>query len=133
MKTIAEIKADRQAKTDKLLTDCGVFFAFSNEQFASNKTPLKEGEKYARMGMGGYIPTGNIDMWSNGMDAIDKAYKAEIKATKGARRANVAYELRNHEAYYTGDITDTLRALGSGYTRKEVLAVYNVERLAVEF
>jgi len=58
---------------------------------------------------------------------------AEIKATKGARRANVAYELRNHEAYYTGDITDTLRALGSGYTRKEVLAVYNVERLAVEF
>lgn len=37
----------------------------------------------------------------------------------------IAYELRNHEAHYTGDISDTMEALGKGFTAKEVRKVYN--------
>ena len=101
-----------------------MFFAFSTEQFHENKTPLKEGEKYVSIGMGGYMPKGNVQQYLDGSKTIEKWYKAEIKACKGARRANIAYELNNHEAYYTGDISDTLRSLGRDYTRAEVLKVY---------
>lgn len=132
IKTIQQIKDERQAKLDELMTACGVFWAFSNTQFKENKTPLKEGDKYVSMGMGGYIPKGNLDIFLDGMAAIKKQYNSDIKANKGAKRANIAYELLNHECYYTGDITDALKALGSGYSRAEVQKVYNEERTAVE-
>ena len=61
------------------------------------------------------------------MKDIDIWYKAEIKANK-ARKQNIAYELANHEAYYTNDIEDTLQALGGDYTKEEVLTVFNQER-----
>jgi hypothetical protein len=94
-----------------------------------NKTTLKEGEKYVSMGAGGYLPKTEVENYLNGSKAIDNWYKAEIKANKGARRALIAYELANHEAYYTGDIYETLNALPEGYTRKEVQKVYNEERI----
>lgn len=131
IKTITDIKKEQEDKISQLFKDCSVFFAFSNEQFEQNKTPLQEGEKYVSAGAGGYMPKGQVDNYLNGMDAINKWYKAEIKATKGARRANIAYELGNHEAYYTGDVSSTLDALGSDYTRAEVAKVYNEEREAV--
>ena len=128
LKSIGEIKKEREDKQSELFASCGLFWAFSNEQFATNKTPLKEGEKYVSIGMGGYLPKGNLDTFLNGMESLKKWYKAEIKANKGARRANIAYELSNHEAYYTGEIEATCSALGSDYTRKEVWAVYCEER-----
>lgn len=131
VKNIHDIKTEREAKQTQLFNECGLFWAFSNEQFDKNKTPLKEGEKYVSIGAGGYLPKGKVDTFLNGMETINKWYKAEVKANKGARRANIAYELSNHEAYYTGDISDTLRTLGKEYTRKEVLKVYLEERGAV--
>ena len=131
MKTIQEIKTEREAKQTELFNLCGLFFAFSNEQFTENKTPLKEGEKYVSIGAGGYLPKGNLDTFLNGMEAQRKWYAAEVKANKGARRANIAYELANHESYYTGSIEDAISALGTGYTRKEVAKVFNQERGAV--
>ncbi len=131
MKNIQQIKKEREEKQSELFAKCGLFWAFSNEQFAANKTPLKEGEKYISVGAGGYVPKSNLDTLLNGMESIRKWYNAEVKANKGARRANIAYELANHEAYYTGDITDTLNALGSEYTKKEVLKVYLEERESV--
>lgn len=128
--TIHDIKKQQQEKYDTLLTDCGVFFAFSNEQFAANKTPLKEGEKYVSIGAGGYMPKGNVDKYLQGSKEIKKWYSATIKATKNARRDNILYELSNHECFYTGDIEDALSALGKGYTRKEVYKVYT-EQLQV--
>lgn len=128
MKTIHDIKTEKEAKQTELFNKVGLFFAFSNQQFEENKTPLKEGDKYVSIGAGGYLPKGNIDTFLNGMEALNKWYKAEVKANKGARRANIAYELANHEAYYTGDISDTLRTLGKEYTRKEVLKVYLEEQ-----
>jgi hypothetical protein len=127
--TIHEIKQEKQDKFSQLITECGVFFAFSEKQFYENKTPLSEGEKYVSMGAGGYIPKGKVEAWKAGLKDIDKWYKVTMKQTKGLRRENIAYELANHEAYYTCDISDTLEALGSEYTAKEVWKVYHEERV----
>lgn len=104
-----------------------MFFAFSNEQFAENKTPLKEGEKYVSLGAGAYLPKGSVDKYISGIKEIEKWYKTTIKENK-VRSENILYELCNHEAFYTCDIEDTLLALGSDYTQDEVQAVYNANR-----
>ena len=127
MKTLTEIKAEKQSKFSALLDECLVFFAFSDEQFQEGKTPLKEGEKYVAMGSGGYMPKGKVKQYLEGSEAIDKWYKEAIKERK-LRKENIAYELSNHEAYYTNDISDTLEALGSDYTAGEVKEVFNFER-----
>ena len=48
------------------------------------------------------------------------------KLQKAQSEANI--ELANHEAYYTGDISDTMEALGKDYTEAEVLEVHRAER-----
>jgi len=127
MKPITEIKAEKEAKFNDLIKSVGMFFAFSNQQFNENKTPLKEGEKYVSLGAGAYMPKGNVDLWVNESKAINKWYKEEVKENK-ARKANIVYELNNHEAFYTGELEETLEALGEDYTREEVREVYNAER-----
>ena len=125
--TIQHLKQERQDRVNKLITACLVFFAFSNEQFEQNKTPLKEGEKYVSIGAGGYMPKGEVENFTNGMKDIDRWFKEQTKSIK-LRKQNIAYELANHEAYYTGSIDDTVASLGEGYTREEVMAVYLAER-----
>ena len=124
-KTIHELKKEQDAQLETLFKECGLFWAFSVEQFQENKTPLKEGEKYVSIGAGGYLPKGNAGKLAEGMERIRKEFNAAVKANKGQRRELITYELRNHEAHYTGDISDTLEALGEGYTVKEVRKVYN--------
>lgn len=119
----------RQDKTNKLMTSLGVFWAFSKEQFEEGKTPLKEGEKYVSIGMGGYMPKGNVNALIEGMKHIGNEFKKAMKDAK-ARKAHIAYELNNHEAYYTRDITSTLDALGEDFTKEEVMAVYDGRRKA---
>lgn len=126
---IQQIKDNKEKAVSKLIEDCSVFFAFSNEQFEKNKTPLQTGEKYVSMGMGGYLPKSKVADWLQGMKDIEKGFKSEIKKSKELRRENIAYELANHEAYYTGSISDTLEALGEDYTKKEVWKVYYEEQL----
>jgi hypothetical protein len=123
VKNLATIKAQKEAKVSELIKACGMFFAFSNEQFEQNKTPLQDGEKYVSMGMGAYMPKGQVNAWIEGSKDIDKWYKAALKDNK-LRRQNIAYELANHEAFYTCSIDDTLEALGPDYSREEVQAVY---------
>lgn len=123
MKSLGQIKTEKQAKVDQLFKDCGLFFAFSNEQFHANKTPLKEGEKYVHIGAGGYLPKGQVDNFTKGMAEIEKWFKAEIKENK-ARKDLIVYELNNYECMYTGDIEPALAALGEGFTKEEVWGVY---------
>lgn len=123
-RSIHDLKREEAQKLDALFKECGVFFAFSEEQFHANKTPLKEGEKYVSMGAGGYLPKGNVSKVSEGMERIRKEFNAAVNASRKQRRALIAYELNNHEAHYTGDISDTLEALGKGFTAKEVRKVY---------
>lgn len=124
MKNLSEIKEEKQLKIDTLIKECNMFFAFSNEQFLKNKTPLKEGEKYVSIGAGAYMPKGNLDNYIKGIEEINKAFKAELKKSKQLRYDHIKYELSNHEAYYTRDISDTMEALGEGYTEKEVWKVF---------
>jgi len=126
MKNIHDIKEEQQNKVSELIKNCSVFFAFSNEQFQKNKTPKQEGEKYVHLGMGGYLPKSQLDNYLNGLELIDKWYKAETKETK-LRKENIIYELANHESWYTGSIDEALEALGEDYTRAEVLAVFRSE------
>lgn len=125
--TLQEIKTEHQERINKLLTDCSVFWAFSNEQFEKNKTPLAEGEKYVSIGAGGYLPKSKVEQLNKGFAEIDNWKKEQLKANK-LRKQHIAYELANHEAYYTGSIEDTLAALGTDYTAKEVWEVFNKER-----
>ena len=128
MKQLHEIKKEQEAKHTELFNAVGLFWAFSNEQFAENKTPLQEGEKYVSIGAGGYLPKGKVDAFVDGMKEIKKWYKKEVADNKDLRRKEIIYELGNHEAWYTGDIEDTLAALGPDYTRKEVWKIFNAEK-----
>ena len=121
---LEDLKQQKQDRVTALINECSMFFAFSNEQFNESKTPLKEGEKYLSLGAGCYMPKGNIDKWLSGTDEIDKWFKDAVRENK-LRRANIEYELRNHEAGYTGEIDDTLSALGEDYTPEEVKQVLN--------
>jgi len=127
-KTIADLKQEKENKVSALIKSTGAFFAFSNIQFDEGKTPLKEGDKYVSMGMGMYIPKSNVDEFLNGMESINKDYRAQTSANKKIRYDLIAYELANYECYYTGDITPALECLGRGYTSKEVTKVYMKER-----
>lgn len=126
MQNIHEIKQAKENKVSELINKCSMFFAFSDEQFHKNKTPLQEGEKYVSIGAGAYMPKGQVDNYLNGIKEIEKWYKATVKNNK-ARRENIVYELNNHEAFYTHEIEDTLDALGSDYTAEEVMQVFREE------
>jgi hypothetical protein len=97
-----ELKQQQEQANSILFKECGLFFAFSNEQFAENKTPLKEGEKYVSILGGGYVPKGNLDKLLNGLEANRKAYQKAVKANN-LRLKQIAYEFANHECFYTGD------------------------------
>lgn len=122
--TIDDLKIQEREAYDKLFADCGVFFAFSDEQFLENKTPLTEGEKYTSIGHGGYMPKSKVNAYIQGSKDIRKGFASKIKESKELRYAHIRYELANHEAQYTGELDDTMEALGPEYTREEVYVEY---------
>ncbi len=128
MKTLTEIRKEEEEKHTQLFSECGLFWAFSNEQFATNKTPLQEGEKYVSIGAGGYMPKHNIDKFEKGMKEIGKWRKGEIKSNK-LQYKQIAYELSNHECYYTGDISDVVDLFAGTYSAEQIRKVYDKERL----
>jgi len=126
MSKYQEIKKQSEKKRTVLFKEVGLFFAFSDEQFGKNKTLLIEGDKYVSIGAGGYLPKSKVDEFIKGSKAITKWEKDEIKNQKLARE-QIAYELANHEAYYTGELEDTYDALGGVYSMEEIQKVYREE------
>jgi len=122
-------KVKREQDTNALMDECKVFWAFSKTQFEEGKKKigLLEGEKLVDIGAGGFMPLKYKDKYINGMEAIYLAFKDAMKDEK-ARKAHILYELNNHEAYYSMDISDTLDALGEDFTREEVAEVFNKNR-----
>lgn len=118
------IKKEKERMTSELFEKCGVFFAFSNEQFAKNKTPLKEGEKYVSIGAGGYMPKGNVDAFRKGMKEISQFGKNKVKENK-LDETEILYELNNHECFYTGDYSDVVDMFKGTYTEEQIRDVYN--------
>ena len=126
--TIHELKELHQSKVDALIVECNVFFAFSNQQFEEGKklNPVGEGEKYTRIPGGGFLPSAKSMDFKKGIEEIHNWYTEQLKQPE-LRRANIAYELANHEAYYTGEIDQTMDALDESHTEEEVWAVYKEE------
>jgi hypothetical protein len=126
---LQELKKRKEDQMQALNKSCGLFWAFNDKQLAEGiaKNPLSEGDKYVRLKFGGFIPKSKVQAFIDGLDAINAEYKKDLKRNR-LKKTNIAYELNNHEAYYTGCVESTLAALGEGYSRREVLEVYNQER-----
>lgn len=121
----SEIRTAEQSKINQLLTDCLIFFAFSNEQFAQNKTSLQEGEKYISIGAGGYMPKLQYQNFSEGMKGINSWKKAEMKKEKQIKIDAIKYELANYECFLTHDLTDVFRLFPAD--KKQVVKIFNEE------
>ena len=121
-----ELKIESEQRRSRSMQECGMFFAFSDKQFEENKAPLEEGDKYVRLFGGAFMPKSKVDTWMKRVEENLQWFSSEIKYNN-LRRAHIAYELSNHEAYYTGSIDSTMDALGEEYTREEVYKVFREE------
>lgn len=122
--TLTELKQKKEAKLDALIKKYGMFFAFSNAQFEENKTPLVEGDEYVSF-CGGYMPKSNAKAWLKESSAIINEFETAVLNNPVLKKEHILYELENHEAFYVGDIENTLDFLGEGYTEEEVWAVFH--------
>ena len=127
MKSISELKKEQQDKLSAIFEKYGIFFAFSNEQFNSQK---KEGVTYVR-GVGGMlIPKENakdfVDAFSRYSKDCETEYQEHVSMND-----YIAYELVNNEAWYTGDISVAFEAVQILYpecTIEDVRRVYENKR-----
>jgi hypothetical protein len=125
--TLETINIEREKKTSKLIKECKMFFAFSDEQFEASKTKLQKGEKYVSLGGGVYITSNNTQKWKDEIKKIDKWKSEEIK-NNNLEEANILYELRNYECFYTGDIEDVKILFLNIYSTEQIMNVYNKYR-----
>lgn len=106
----------------KVMDENKCFFAFGQAQFDEQK---EEGVKYVQLGNGMLIPKDNMKSFNDAYTKGEKEIKAKRKDLD--RKKVIAYELNNHEAYYTGDIYSTMEILKdifSDITEEEVREVY---------
>ena len=85
----------------------GAFFAFSDKQLSEKKV---EGVKYVSLGSGLICPKENADKLHSELTQIVKDGVKQDVEENGIEKI-IERELANHEAYYTGDLDDTLEAL----------------------
>ncbi len=112
MKYLSQYIAESQTKA---LKKAGAFFAFSNKQFDEQKKPKTV---YVNGPAGMICPKNTLKTL---MDELDAGYKAGIAEdiAENGLEAIIKRELNNHEAYYTGDSTDTAEALADYPITKE--------------
>ncbi|MBE0471188.1 MAG: hypothetical protein IBX55_16970 [Methyloprofundus sp.] len=111
----------QNANFKPILESHGAFFAFSLKQFDPKASP---DVKYVDMGGGLLCPKDKVE-------SLTEAFEVEVKRAaserleKEGKRGIIWYELGNHEAQITGDITDTVEAVEVyGITAEEVRAVW---------
>ena len=121
--SLGEIRKEREDRVSALLKECGVFFAFSNQQFEENKTPVAEGEKYCSVGGGGYMPSSNKQKFRDGFDAMNKWYEAAVDEAN-LQDEEILYELHNHECFYTGDPGDVIEMFEGRYEKERIIRVF---------
>jgi hypothetical protein len=118
MKYLSHYMEEQQTK---VFNDTGSFFAFSPAQFEKQK---QEGVVYVSVGSGLICPQEHAFNVVERLDSIYTNAIAEDLAENG-KDGVIERELANHEAYYTGNIEDTVYALKDyGITNAEILAVY---------
>lgn len=106
----------------KLFADTGTIFAYSKKQYDAQ---AKAGVTYVNLGSGILCPEGNEEALAEGLKSIHVNAIAQDLAENG-KEAIIERELHNHEAFYTGRLSDTVDALeGYEITREEIRHVYN--------
>lgn len=118
-----EIKARYQERLNMWNKENGLFYAFSEEQLKEGMK-LNPSKKYTSIGMGGYLPSENVDKWNKGFNKILKQQKEEIKQAKKEQENAILYELNNYEAFYSGDLEPVIELFKGIYTKKDVQNVY---------
>lgn len=110
--------------TTRALDKAGAFFAFSNEQLEEKRQP---GIKYANMGAGLICPVDNAKTLNDELNA-NVAEGVRLDIEENGLEAIIKRELYNHEAFYTGELDDTIGALGAyNVTAEQVAKVYRSE------
>lgn len=116
--------------TEKAQTEAfekyGAFFAFSNEQFNKNKKPDTE---YCNLGSGLTCPKEHAKALHLTLAKIHEEGIAKDIEENGLVNI-IGRELRNHECYYTYDITDCVEALEDypGVTKEKVQSVFDANK-----
>ena len=123
---VQKLKAQHGKDYSDCMSSFGVFWAFSNEQFAESKTQLEEGDKYVSIGAGGYMPKSKFDDMLKALKVIDKNYRQNIKRVKGS-----VEEIISSVNDYEGNIEDAIREFEGIYTAEYIMKVCNanIERL----
>lgn len=122
-KTISEIKDEEQIKLSDLFKKSGIFFAFSTEQFNSQK---QEGVKYASAGAGMIIPVANINNFNKEFDKLNEETRKQYDLYC-TMDEYILFELYNHEAFYTCNLQSNFEAIRQEYpkcTMEDVGRVY---------
>ena len=112
--------AEMKERQQRVVNDFnGWFFAFSNEQFDEGMKKIglnpEETDKICRIGGGGYILKDRLKAMEFMFDSIHKELEAAIEADTdgtGFIYDMFRYELANHEYGITGELDETLDALG---------------------
>ena len=96
-----------EAKQNKLFNRTGTIFAFSQKQFEEGR---KDNVKYVNLGQGMLTEKPFVKEVINGLDKIYKdSIKQDIK--ENGKDKIILRELQNHEAFYVGNIEDTVHKL----------------------
>jgi hypothetical protein len=104
MKYLSDYMEERQTA---LFKKTGTIFAFSDKQFLENK---KEGVKYVQLGQGMLTEKPFVKEVIEGLDTIYKeSIKQDIK--ENGKNKIILRELQNHEAFYVGNIEETIHKL----------------------
>lgn len=96
-----------EKKQSDLFKKTGTFFAFSNKRFEEKADKKIE---YVSLGSGMITPKENAN---EVIEQLHKIYKDSIKKDlkENGKDAVILRELHNHEAFYVGNIEDTIEKL----------------------
>ena len=112
-----------QEKQTALFNDLGVFFAFSNEQFAKSKQPNVD--YCSVLGAGDCVPVDNAQEFYERYSALVEEHRKQELAEKGIDKL-IEEQLVNHECFYTGSVDNAVDALACyNVTHEQAWAIYN--------
>lgn len=121
--TLQEIEIKKTEMQTELFNEVGLFWAFSNEQFDKNKTPLGESDKYMSFPGGGYFPKNNKNVLKEGLEKIHAFGRDQVKSAK-LQEEEILRQLYNRECFYICDATEVINMFAGIYTKQQILNVF---------
>jgi hypothetical protein len=127
-----DVKKEQQNRFDAIIKESGMFFAFSDQQMEEGKKncPLESGDEYVRSYAGGVLPRSKSKAFNIASDNLQVWVEETIKENN-LKEQHILYELDNHEAFYTYDITNSMMSLP--YTEEEVSEVFHKNKNKYEY